>query len=103
MLVFAALRRHASPSLDAQIGGDYLWASAMVDQRPDGTIMWNDEGNQGNGSEDRPWLQVWSPDGQLLFRNAEAERRPLDQSKALALAPPPDGRVVTVPTTPVPI
>lgn len=103
IVVFAAVRRHASNSLDAQIGGDYLWASAMVDQRPDGTITWNDEGNEGNGSEDRPWLQVWSPDGQLLFRNAEAERRPLDESNALALAPPPDGRVVTVPTPSVPI
>jgi heavy metal sensor kinase len=103
IVVGTAVRRHASDSLDAQIGGDFLWASAMVDQRPDGTITWYDDDEDRTPVEERPWLQVWSPDGQLLYRNAEAERRPLEASQALALAPPSDGRIVRVPTPSVPV
>src|SRR5580704_5978128 len=71
----------------------------MVDQRPDGTVTWSEP--EGLGDEDRPWLQVWSQEGQLLYQSAEAKRRPLPQSARLALQA--DDRIVAVPTDTVPV
>ena len=97
--VFAFVSRSVSASLDRRLRGDIWWASAMVDQRPDGTITWFDS-DDATGDEDRPWLQVWSPDGALLYRSAAAEQRPLPESKDLAAHA--DGRIASVPTELVP-
>jgi heavy metal sensor kinase len=89
-LVFAFIRRNASDTLDARLRGDFQWASAMVDQTPDGAITWYETLTE----EESPWLQVWSPDGELLYQNAEAVRRPLPGLRELALAA--DDRIVVV-------
>ena len=70
--VFTFVSRSASESLNRRLRGDFQWAAAMVDQRPDGSITWFD-GDDPIGDEDRPWLQVWSPDGELLYRSIAAE------------------------------
>ena len=84
-LVFAFVRRNASETLDGRLRGDFQWAAAMVDQTPDGTITWYENLTE----EESPWLQVWSPQGELLYRNIEAIRRPLPGVRELAMAPTP--------------
>ena len=73
--VFAFVSRSMSDSLDQRLRSDFWWAAATVDQRPDGTVTWLEP--EGFGDEDRPWLQVWSRDGQLLYQSAEARSLPL--------------------------
>jgi heavy metal sensor kinase len=79
-LVFAFVRRNASDALDSRLRGDFQWASAMVDRTPEGGITWYEDLSE----EESPWLQVWSPDGTLLYKNFEARRRPLAQARELA-------------------
>jgi heavy metal sensor kinase len=97
--VFASVSRSLSDSLNQRLRDDFQWAAAMVDQRPDGTVTWSEP--EGFGDEDRPWLQVWSQEGQLLYQSSEAMRRPLPQSARLALQA--DDRIVAVPTGTVPV
>jgi heavy metal sensor kinase len=79
-LVFAFVRRNASDMLDGRLRGDFQWAAAMVDQTPDGAITWYEDVTE----EESPWLQVWSPEGDLLYQNSEARRRPLPGVRELA-------------------
>jgi heavy metal sensor kinase len=73
----------------------------MVDQTPEGRITWYRE-EDTFGNEELPWLQVWSPDGRdLLFSNFEAQRRPIQDSQALAARA--DNTIVVVPMEPVPV
>ena len=79
--VVTFVSRNASATLDQRIRGDFQWAAAMVDQTPEGGITWYEDITEEEG----PWLQVWSPEGELLYRNSEALQRPLPQSRDLAL------------------
>src|SRR5439155_11318884 len=72
----------ASRSLDNRLRGDFLWATEMAEQKPNGALTWF-EGGTGD-DEESPWLQVWNADGELLFRTAIAEREPIAESSALA-------------------
>jgi methyl-accepting chemotaxis protein len=96
-LVFAFVRRNASETLDGRLRGDFQWAAAMVDQTPDGTITWYENLTE----EESPWLQVWSPQGELLYRNSEAIRRPLPGVRELAMAA--DDSVLVVETDIAPV
>jgi heavy metal sensor kinase len=103
LAIFAAtlvtfVSRGASRSLDNRIRGDFRWATEMAERRPDGSLSWF-EGATGQ-DEDSPWLQVWSPSGELLFRTAIAERQPIADSRRLAAHP--DGRIVAIPTASAP-
>jgi heavy metal sensor kinase len=80
-LVFTFVSRNASETLDGRLRGDFQWAATMVDQTPEGGITWYEDLTD----EESPWLQVWSPDGELLYQNFEARRRPLPQARDLAL------------------
>ena len=80
-LVVAFVSRNASETLDGRLRGDFQWAAAMVDQTPDGSITWSESVTE----EESPWLQVWSPEGELLYQNFEARRRPLPQARDLVL------------------
>jgi heavy metal sensor kinase len=80
-LVFAFVSRNASETLNGRLRGDFQWASAMVDQTPEGGITWYESITE----EESPWLQVWSPEGELLYQNFEARRRPVPQARDLAL------------------
>ena len=88
----------ASRSLDNRLRGDFRWATEMAEQKPDGSLTWF-EGATGD-DEESPWLQVWSPDGELLYRTAVAERQPIATSGDLARRA--NNRIVIVPTRTVP-
>jgi len=63
-------------------------------KRPDGTIAPYDETGEG----DSPWLQVFSPEGELLYFTPEARRHPVAQTDKLVAKP--DDQIVTVPQEP---
>lgn len=92
--VFMFVSRSVSRGLDDRLHGDFQWAAEMVDQRPDGTLAWF-EGDDGSEDPDSPWLQVWSPAGQLLYRSAVAARLPVPESGRLASHA--DDRIASVP------
>ena len=96
-LVFAFVRRNASDMLNGRLRGDFQWAAAMVDQTPDGAITWYEDVTE----EESPWLQVWSPEGELLYQNSEARRRPLPGVRELAMAA--DDSLVVVETDLAPV
>ena len=80
MVVFAFVNRSVSATFDGRLRGDFQWASAMVEQTPEGSITWYED-----ITEEGFWLRVWSPDGELLYQNAEAARSPVLESRELAL------------------
>lgn len=90
--VYTVVGRSASLALDDRVYGDFQWAAEMADQRPDGTLTWF----EGDDEIDSPWLQVWSPTGQLLYRSVGAENHPLPASASLAAQP--DDRIVSLRT-----
>jgi heavy metal sensor kinase len=96
-LVFAFVSRNASETLDGRLRGDFQWASAMVDQTPEGSITWNESLTE----EESPWLQVWSPEGELLYQNFEAQRRPVPEARDLALVT--EDSLVTVASESAPV
>ena len=69
--ILVYVNRSASAALNLQLRSDFQFAAAMVEQTPEGGITWSTE---EGGDEDRPWLQVWSPEGQLLYRNDQAAK-----------------------------
>lgn len=81
VLVFAFVSRNASDALNRRLRGDFQWASAMVEETPEGGITWYEDINE----EESFWLQVWSPSGELLYQNFEARRAVLEGSRELAL------------------
>ncbi len=96
--VYVVIRRNALESLDQQLRRDSYWAYASVYLTEAGTFTWTepqdvtDEGNM-------PWVQVWSEGGgELLFSNSEARRRPIVESRRLAVQA--DDRVVAVAVPP---
>ena len=96
-LVFAVISRNASETLDGRLRGDFQWAAAMVDQTPEGGITWYESLTE----EESPWLQVWSPEGELLYQNFEAQRRPVAQARDLVLLT--DDSLVTVASEVAPV
>jgi hypothetical protein len=70
--ILAYVSRSASQLLNQQLRSDFQWATVMVEQTPEGSITWNGE----EAIEEHPWLQVWGPDGKLLFRNDVALSQP---------------------------
>jgi heavy metal sensor kinase len=82
--VFSFVSRSSSQSLDQQLRRDFQWAAATVYQTPDGIFTWT-EPQEIVAEEELPWVQVWSEDGERLFANSEAERRPIPETRELAL------------------
>ena len=82
--VFSLVRRNGSQALDDRLRSDFRWAAEMAEQRPDGMLTWFDGDAR---DENNPWLQVWSEDGQALFRTAVATRLPVPASDRLARDP----------------
>lgn len=82
--VFTFVSRSASEGLDQQIRRDFQWVAATIYQTPEGTFTWSAP-EEIVAEEDQPWVQVWGAGrGALLFRSAEAQRRPVAESQALA-------------------
>jgi heavy metal sensor kinase len=89
--ILAYVSRSASQLLDQQLRADFQWATVMVEQTPEGGITWNGE----EAIEEHPWLQIWSADGKLLFRNDVALGQP---DVGMNLANLADDAIVRVPT-----
>jgi heavy metal sensor kinase len=94
--ILAYVSRSASQLLDQQLRADFQWATVMVEQTPEGGITWNGE----EAIEEHPWLQVWSADGKLLFRNDVALGQP---EVGMDLATLADDVIARVPTEGVPL
>ena len=94
--ILTYVSRSASQVLNQQLRSDFQWATVMVEQTPEGGITWNGE----EAIEEHPWLQVWGPDGRLLFRNDVALEQP---RVGLDLASLADDAIVSVPTPGVPL
>jgi len=94
--VFVIVRINTSNALDDRLQSDFRWAAEMAQLQPDGTLVWFDS----EEAQISPWLQVWSTDGQSLFRTTLARRVPIPESEALTREP--DGRIVSVPSSPHP-
>ena len=94
--ILAYVSRSASELLNPQLRNDFQWATVMVEQTPEGGITWNGE----EVIEEHPWLQVWSAEGKLLFRNDVALEQP---NVGMNLPNLPDDAIVTVPTAGVPL
>jgi len=91
--VYGFVSRSISRTLDSRIRGDFMWASEMWEQQPDGSLTWFDAEDISQ-DEDNPWLQVWSPSGELVFQTAVARRNPLPETASLASDP--SGHIVPV-------
>jgi len=90
-VVFLFVSRNLSQALNDRLRGDFQWAARMAEERPDGSLTWF----QGStADDDPPWLQVWAPNGTLLFRTDLAAANPVSSSRDLADRH--DGRVVVV-------
>jgi heavy metal sensor kinase len=94
--ILAYVSRSASQLLDQQLRADFQWATVMVEQTPEGGITWNGE----EVIEEHPWLQVWSADGKLLFRNDVALGQP---DVGMNLATLADDVIMRVQTAGVPL
>lgn len=94
-VVYAFVSRSVSATLDQRLSGDFGLTAAMVDEGADGRIFWFDP-NEGSESDDSPWLEVWSPAGELLYANGVAKRAPVSASRDLALKP--EDRIETLST-----
>ena len=70
-VVFAFVSRSISATLNTRLLGDFQWASAMVEQTPEGGITWSED-----ITDEEFWLRVWSADGELLYQNSEARTQP---------------------------
>jgi heavy metal sensor kinase len=91
-VVYTFVSRSVSESLDERLRADFFWAAATVDESPDGFVMSTPQVDLL--LEEEPWVQVLSANGrEHLLSNAEARRRPIPGSEALA--EPGVDRVVT--------
>ena len=83
-VVYSFVTRNVSESLDQQLRRDFQWAAATVYQTREGVFTWTDP-QEIVAEEDLPWVRVWNERGELLFQNSEAERRPIPETRDLAL------------------
>jgi heavy metal sensor kinase len=83
-VVFSFVSTSLSQALDQQLRRDFQWAAATVYQTREGVFTWTDP-QEIVAEEELPWVQVWSQRGELLFRNSEAERRPIPETRQIAL------------------
>ena len=98
VVVFAFVDRSVSQTLTSRLGGDFQWASAMVEQTPEGGITWYED-----ITDEGFWLRVWSAEGELLYQNFEATRSPVPESRELALTSDESIASVDHPLAPVPV
>ena len=84
VLVF--LQHRLATELDRQLHDDFEVAEQMVERTPEGGGRWRTEPHHegsasGTSTEQRQWVEVWSPEGHLLYRS------PASGNTALGPAP----------------
>src|SRR5262245_51595258 len=94
--VFIVVRNGLSRGLDDQLRQDLQWPMEML-ELSNGTIGPSDEVGAGDSSS--PWLQVWSPTGELLWRSWYARTQPIPNGDQLAARA--DSRIVPLENPPV--
>jgi heavy metal sensor kinase len=69
--VFVFLKNHLAAELDRQLHDDFEVAEQMLERTPDGGVRWRTDAHheESDDAEHRPWLEVWSPAGHLLYRS----------------------------------
>jgi len=73
--VFAFLRHSLATELDRQLHEDFEVAEQMLERTAGGGIRWRaDDHHHEEDASDEGWLEVWSPEGKLLYRTASLER-----------------------------
>ena len=70
--VFVFLKHHLSTELDRQLHDDFEVVEQMLERTPEGGVRWRaDPHHEGSEyskyTDNRQWLEVWSPEGQLLY------------------------------------
>jgi heavy metal sensor kinase len=96
--VFVFISRGLSETLNTQLRQDFFWVVASIYQNNDSTFAL-DEPEPLVPDEGLPWVQVWNSDGtRVLFRNSEAQRRPVPQQPPITV----EG-TVSLPTDTVPL
>ncbi len=95
--VFAFVQSSVSSGLDARLRAEFQWPAEMLDKLPDGTIAPYDETDNSTS----PWLQVYSPEGKLLYQTMLARLTPVPQGEELAARA--DGKIVSIPDTTPPV
>jgi heavy metal sensor kinase len=93
--VYIIMSNTLSRQLDGELRGDFNWASAMAERKPDGTLTWFEDQNRSDVDLDSPWLQVWNPSGYVIYRTAAAGRSAIPSSAFLAAHP--DQRIISIP------
>jgi heavy metal sensor kinase len=76
VLVF--LQHHLMTELDHQLHDDFEVAEQMVERTPQGEVRWrpdphHEESEDGVYAAQRQWIEVWSPEGHLLYRSPASE------------------------------
>jgi len=72
--VFVFLRHSLFTELDRRLHDDFELAEQMLERTADGGIRWRaDEHHHEEDADDESWLEVWNPEGQLLYRRAAFE------------------------------
>ncbi len=74
VLVF--LSHNLSTELDRRLHDDFEVAEQMLERTADGGVGWrdNDHRHEEEEASDDGWLEVWNPEGKLLYRRPTVER-----------------------------
>lgn len=69
--VYIFLRHSLTAELDHRLHDDFEVAEQMLGRTPEGGIRWQAaEPYEDEDAGDTGWVDVWSPDGKLLYRNS---------------------------------
>lgn len=83
LLLYAAgvlifLKRSLFNELDRRLYDAFEIAEEMLEMNPAGEVRWRFEGHEEEHPEEQGWVEVWNPDGKLLYRSKSHERARLD-------------------------
>ena len=90
--VFTSVRSSLSKNLDDRLHAEFEYPAMMLEITSAGAIAPADATAEDSNS---PWLQIWSPKGELLYQTWRARIYPVPRGDELAVRP--DGSIVTIP------
>jgi heavy metal sensor kinase len=80
--VYAFVRSSVSQTLNEKLRSDFQWPQEMLTSLPNGGIRPTDEIIEADSGG--PWLQVWSPSGDLLYGTFRARMKAIPRGDELA-------------------
>jgi heavy metal sensor kinase len=96
--VYAFVRSSVSQTLDEKLKSDFQWPIGMLQTLPNGDISFNEQ--EGETDSSTPWLQVWSPSGELKLNTFRAKQNPIPLGSKLVDGAP---SIVRVPNAKPPV